>query len=183
MPELPEARRQRFESEYGLTSYDAALLTDTRAVADYFEQAARISGDGKSTANWIMGDLSRLLNAAGQEVTECRITPDRLAAMITMIGDGVISGKIAKTLIERMFESGDPPDRIAEREGLVTLKDEGALAAIVDQVFAANPAIVADIRERGLTQKRGFLVGQVMKLSQGKADPKDVNRLIDDRLR
>jgi aspartyl-tRNA(Asn)/glutamyl-tRNA(Gln) amidotransferase subunit B len=183
MPELPDARKRRFSVEYGLTPYDAALLTDTRALADYFEAAAKDSGDPKATANWIMGDLLRLLNASGKEVTDCPITPEHLGAMVKMIVDGAISGKLGKALIERMFETGEAPRTIAEREGLITLRDESALVSIVDKVFADNADVVTAIREKGLIAKRAFLVGQVMKASQGKADPKDVNRLIDERLK
>jgi aspartyl-tRNA(Asn)/glutamyl-tRNA(Gln) amidotransferase subunit B len=183
MPELPDARKARFLSEYGLPAYDAAFLTDTRALADYFEETARAGGDAKAAANWIMGDLARLLNAAGKEITESPISPASLAAMIRLIADGTISGKIAKTLIEAMFATGKAPAAIVEEKGWKTITDTGAIAALVEKVLAANPNIVADIREKGLVQKKGFLVGQVMKESQGKADPKEVNRLIDEHLR
>jgi aspartyl-tRNA(Asn)/glutamyl-tRNA(Gln) amidotransferase subunit B len=183
LPELPNARKARFSSEYGLTPYDAALLTDSRALADYFEAAARSSGDPKAVANWIMGDLLRLLNADSKDIASCPIAPKDLGDMIQMIGGGIISGKIAKALLDKMYETGDAPKEIAEREGLITLRDEGALVAIVNKVFADNADVVTAIRDRGLVAKRGFLVGQVMKASQSKADPKDVNRLIDERLK
>ena len=182
MPELPDARKTRFIAEYGLTPYDASLLTDSRPLADYFEATAQSADDPKAAANWIMGDLLRLLNADGKEIAGCPISPEHLAGMIKMIAEGVISGKIAKALIEKMYETGEAPRPLAEREGLITLRDEAALVAIVEKVFADNADVVTAIREKGLVAKRAFLVGQVMKASQGKADPKDVNRLIDERL-
>jgi aspartyl-tRNA(Asn)/glutamyl-tRNA(Gln) amidotransferase subunit B len=182
MPELPDARRARFITEYGLTPFDTGLLIDNRATADYFEAVAQGSGDPKGAANWIMGDLLRLLNADSREIGDCPLPAEHLGTMVRMIGEGAISGKIAKALIERMYATGEAPQVIAEREGLVTLKDEGALVAVIEQVFAANADVVSAIRDRGLVQKRAFLIGQVMRETKGKADPKDVNRLIDERL-
>jgi aspartyl-tRNA(Asn)/glutamyl-tRNA(Gln) amidotransferase subunit B len=182
MPELPDARLARFQSEFGLPAYAAALLTENRALADYFETTARLSGDPKAVSNWIMGDLSRLLNAGGQEISESPVTSEHLAGMIQLMAEGTISGKIAKMLIEEMYTTGRPPVEIVEEKGWKTMKDTSALLAIVEKVLSENPAMVADIRERGLVQKRGYLVGQVMKASQGKADPQDVNRLLDEQL-
>jgi len=182
MPELPDARRARFQSEYGLPANDAAQLTENRAIADYFEMTTKLCGDPKAVANWITGDLARLLNTDGQEIATSPISSEHLAGMIQLMAAGTISGKIAKALIEEMYTTGKPPVEIVEEKGWKTMKDTSALLAIVEKVFTDNPNIVADIRERGLVQKRGFLVGQVMKLSQGKADPQDVNRLIDEKL-
>jgi len=182
MPELPDARLTRFVRDYGLPLTDSAQLTETRAMADYFEVATAACGDAKLVSNWMMGDLMRLMNSAGTGIGESAISPESLAAMITRISDGTISGKIAKTLIEEMFATGKHPDAIIADRGWKTIRDAGAVAAIVDQVIADNAQVVSDIRERGLTQKRGFLVGQVMKASQGKADPQEVNRLLDERL-
>lgn len=182
MPELPDARRARFHSEYGLPEYDAAFLTETRALADYFEAAVRPSGDAKLTSNWIMGDLAKLLNADGKEISASTISPESLAAMIKLITDGTISGKIAKSLIEEMYATGDDPLKIVEARGWRTIKDTGAVRAIVDKVFAANAELVTAIKEKGQTGKKGFLVGQVMRETQGKADPGEVNRLIDAKL-
>ncbi|HZO87370.1 MAG TPA: Asp-tRNA(Asn)/Glu-tRNA(Gln) amidotransferase subunit GatB [Chthonomonadaceae bacterium] len=182
MPELPDARKARFMEEHGLPSYDAGFLTETRALADYFEETAHLSADPKATANWIMGDLARLLNAEGRDITQCPVTPAHLASMINLIAEGVISGKIAKALLEEMYKTGEDPVFIVEEKGWRTIKDTAAIAALVDKVIAENPKIVADIKEKGLAQKKGFLVGQVMKASQGKADPQEVNRLIDARL-
>ncbi len=183
MPELPDARRARFQSEYGLPAADAEQLTENRALADYFETTTQLCGDPKAVANWIMGDLARLLNADGQEIAASPISCEHLAGMIQLMAEGTISGKIAKTLIEEMYTTGKPPVEIVEEKGWKTMKDTSALLAIIEKVMAENPTLVADIRERGLVQKRGFLVGQVMKASQGKADPQDVNRLLDEKLK
>ncbi|HLJ53902.1 MAG TPA: Asp-tRNA(Asn)/Glu-tRNA(Gln) amidotransferase subunit GatB [Chthonomonadaceae bacterium] len=182
VPELPDARRQRFVTDYGLSEYDAAFLTETRALADYFEEAGQSCGDPKAAANWVMGDLAHLLNAESREIGECPVPAAGLAGMIRRIADGTISGKIAKALLEEMYATGDKPDAIIEARGWKTIRDEGAVIAIVDQVFAENSKVVAEIKEKGLVQKKAYLVGQVMRASQGKADPKEVNRLIDERL-
>ncbi len=182
MPELPDARRNRFVEQYGIPAYDATVLTDSRALADYFEAVVKTSNDPKASSNWVMGELARLQNANGKEITECPITPENLATLILRINDSTISGKIAKSLIEEMYSTGNAPDVIIEEKGWKTVKDSGAIEAMVEKVFVENPQIVADIKERGLVQKRGFLVGQVMKASQGKADPAEVNRLVDAKL-
>jgi aspartyl-tRNA(Asn)/glutamyl-tRNA(Gln) amidotransferase subunit B len=182
MPELPDARRARFVSQFGLPPYDAAVLTESRALADYFEAVATISKEPKAAANWIMGDLTRLQNVDNRDISGCPISAQDLAGMLGLISNGTISGKIAKSLIEEMYATSRPPEVIVEEKGWKTITDSGAVAAIVDSVMEANAAIVADIRDKGLVQKRGFLVGQVMKASQGKADPKEVNRLLDERL-
>lgn len=183
MPELPDARRTRFVESYGISLYDATVLTDSRQLADYYEQVVLACNDPKVAANWVMGDLARLLNANNTEISNCPIAPEQLAVMVQRIQDGTISGKIAKTLIEEMYTTGGATDAIIEEKGWKTVKDTGALVAILEKVFAENAAIVADIKEKGLVQKKGFLVGQAMKASQGKADPKEVNRLIDDLLK
>ena len=183
MPELPDARKARFIIEFGLPLADAAWLTDTRQMADYFEEAVNSGANGKTAANWIMGDLSRLLNAAGEEITACPITPAHFAALLQMLADGIISGTIAKELLERMFATGEEPNLIADREGLKLVKDTGALQAIIEDVFAKNADVVTAIKEKGLVNKRGFLVGQVMKAGSGKLDPKDVNAAVDEKLK
>lgn len=183
MPELPDERRNRFLRDYGLPPYDASFLTETRPLADYYEQVVRACGDAKQASNWVMGDLSRLLNADGREITECPVPPEHLAVMIQRITEGTISGKIAKALLEEMYATGQPPDVLIEARGWTTIKDTATLSAMIDRVFAENADVVSAIREKGQLQKRGFLVGQVMKASQGKADPKEVNRLIDEKLK
>ncbi len=183
MPELPDARRARFIAEYGVTAHDAEWLTESRQLADYYETAAKSSGNAKNAANWLMGDLSRLLNAAGKDINACPVPPTYLAEMVGMIEAGTISNNIGKALIERMFETGEAPELIADREGLKTVKDTGALNAVLDEVFAKNADVVTAIKEKGLVNKRGFLVGQVMKAGGGKLDPKDVNTAVDERLK
>ena len=182
LPELPDARYKRFQSEYGLSPYDAGVLIETRALADYFEEAAKGSGDAKTAANWIMGDLAKLLNADSREVSDSPVTPNNLGTMIQRINDGTISGKIAKALIEEMYATGGEPDAIIEEKGWKTIKDSGAILALVHKVIEENPKVVSEIKDKGLVQKKGFLVGQVMKQSQGKADPQEVNRFIDECL-
>ncbi len=183
LPELPDARRARFETEYGLSPYDAALLTDTRDLSSYFEEAVKACGDAKFVSNWMMGDLTRLLNGAGKAIEQSPVKPAYLATMINRIVDGTISGKIAKSLLEEMFATGEQPDAIIETRGWKTIRDSGAIMSIVERVISENPTIVAEIREQGFTQKKGFLVGQVMKATQGKADPREVNRLIDEKIK
>jgi aspartyl-tRNA(Asn)/glutamyl-tRNA(Gln) amidotransferase subunit B len=182
MPELPDARLRRLIERHALPPNDAGQLTETRALADYFEAAVDAGADARSVSNWMIGDLARLLNAAGKEIADSPISPAQLAAMVRRIGDGTISGKIAKALVEEMFATGRDPDAIIEERGWKTIRDAGAVAAIVDQVISDNPRVVLEIKEKGLVQKKGFLVGQVMKASHGKADPQEVNRLIDERL-
>ncbi len=182
MPELPDSRKARIISEYGLSAYDAAYLIEEKELVDFFEETAKLSGDAKLSANWIMSDLARLLNTDNTPIQNSPISPAHLAEMVKLINDGTISGKIAKTLIEEMFTTSIAPGLIVEDKGWKTIKDTGAIEALVEKVMADNPAIISDIKEKGLMQKKGFLVGQVMKASQGKADPQDVNRIIDEKL-
>lgn len=176
MPELPDARRERFQQEYGLSAYDATVLTDERAQADYFEATVRgiTTGDlptkAKSAANWIAGDLARLLNAAGQDVTACKITPAGLAGLINALDAGTISGKQAKEILERSFTTGEQPADIIAREGIAQVSDAGALEAVAQQVIAANPKAVEDYR-KGKANAVQFLIGQVMKQTKGSAKP------------
>jgi aspartyl-tRNA(Asn)/glutamyl-tRNA(Gln) amidotransferase subunit B len=181
LPELPDERRQRYVSEYGLPEYDAAILTDTREMADYFEDCVKIYPNPKVVSNWIMGDLSRLLNASAADITACRIKPGQLASLLKLMDKGTISGKIAKTVFEEMFATGKNPDIIVKEKGLIQISDEGAIVAIVEEVLAANPQSVEDYKA-GKVKALGFLVGQVMKVSQGKANPDLVNRLLKERL-
>lgn len=181
MPELPDAKRNRFLNQYGLSEYDADLLTETRAIASYFEAVPGVADDPKSVANWITGDLARLLNAHNEEIDQCRIIPQRLGDMIDMIKSGVISGKIAKTIFDEMYESGRSAGELVAQHGLTQISDEAALAAMVDRVVEAEAEVVAAI-QNGKVNKFGYLVGQVMKESQGRANPQEVNRLLKKRL-
>jgi aspartyl-tRNA(Asn)/glutamyl-tRNA(Gln) amidotransferase subunit B len=181
MPELPAARRQRFIEQYGLTEYNAGVLTATRGNGDYFEKVATVSGDPRAAANWVMGDLAALLKEQGTEITESPVSAENLGGLIKLIAEGKISGKIAKEILPKMISSGDTAEAIAEREGLHQISDTGALEKIVDEVIAANPKQVEQYRA-GKHAVVGFLVGQVMKASRGQADPAAVNALLKGRL-
>lgn len=182
LPELPGVRHERFIREYGLPAYDAAILTESKDLADYFEAAvAAYGGDAKAVSNWVMGELARLMNATGTDIRDVRVAPTALAAMLKMIDDGTISGKIAKTVFEEMFATGKEPRQVVAEKGLVQIADEGELARIVDEVIAENRDVADEVRagkDRAIT----FLVGQVMKKTRGRANPQAVNRLLRERL-
>jgi aspartyl-tRNA(Asn)/glutamyl-tRNA(Gln) amidotransferase subunit B len=181
IPELPDAKRERFAKDYGLPEYDADMLTQTRAQAAYYEEAAKLSGQPKVVSNWMMGELMRLLNAEGKEIEDCPIKPDRLAGMIKMIGDGVISTKIAKTVFEEMYKSGKDAESVVKEQGLVQVSDAGAIETIIDEVIKANPVQASEYKA-GKEKLFGFFVGQVMKASKGKANPDLVNQLLKKKL-
>ncbi len=181
MPELPAARRQRFVESHGLREYDADVLTATRPLGDYFERVAAASKDARAAANWVMGDLAGALKESGKEIGESPVSAEKLGALVAMIAEKKISGKLAKEIFPKMFETGEEAGAIIEREGLAQISDEGALGKIVDEVIAANPKQVEQYRG-GKTAVIGFLVGQVMKLSRGQADPEAVNRLLKGKL-
>ncbi|HSB34663.1 MAG TPA: Asp-tRNA(Asn)/Glu-tRNA(Gln) amidotransferase subunit GatB, partial [Nitrospirota bacterium] len=181
IPELPDAKRARFVREYGLPEYDADMLTQSRALADYFESAAKLTGQPKVVSNWMMGELMRLLNADNREIEDCPLKPDRLAGMIKMIDSGVISTKIAKTVFEEMYRTGKDAESIVKEQGLVQVSDTGEIEKIIDAVVKANPAQHADYKA-GKEKLFGFFVGQVMKASKGKANPELVNQLLKKKL-
>lgn len=181
LPELPDARQARFVGEYGLSEYDAGVLTATREMAEYFESVAKSSGDAKLTANWVMGDLQAVLNKNDWSIAESPIEADRLATLIARIKDDTISGKIAKTVFEAMLEDVSGVDEIIESKGLKQVTDSGAIEQLVDDVIANNPDQVQQFKD-GKEQVLGFLVGQTMKLSQGKANPAMVNKLLREKM-
>lgn len=181
MPELPQSRRDRFTGTYGLRAYDAEVLTATRALSEYYEKTAQASGDPKQAANWVMGDLAGALKAAGKDISESPVSAGNLGELVGLIVKGELSGKLAKEVFEKMFETGDSARTIVDREGLRQISDTSALAAIVDQVIAANPKQV-DQYKSGKTAVLGFLVGQVMKASRGQANPGTVNGILKERL-
>ncbi len=181
IPELPDARKARYQSQYELSPYDADVLTSTMILADFFEESLKHTKDSKSAANWIMGDLLGYLNQHGKELTDISLTGAMLGEMIGLIENGTISSKIAKTVFKSMIESGKPPKTIVEEQGLVQISDEGAIKAVVEKIVAANPQSVADFKA-GKDRAIGFLVGQVMKETKGKANPGLVNQLIADAL-
>ena len=181
LPELPADRRDRYVSTYGLREYDAQVLTLTRETGDYFEQAAKVSGDGRATANWVIGDLMGLLKAAGREITESPVSAQHLGELVALINKGELSGKLAKEILPKMFESGGAAAVIMEREGLKQISDTGELDKIVDEVLSANPKQVEQYKS-GKTAVMGFLVGQVMKASRGQANPGAVNETLKRKL-
>ena len=182
LPELPDRRKDRFIKEYGLSDYDAGVLTDSRETAEFFESVARDSGDAKLAANWVTGELQALLNRHDWEIHESPIQADRLALLIARIMDGTISGKIAKAVFETMVDDSAGVDAIIERRGLKQVTDSGELNRLADAVIAGNPEQVRQFRD-GKQQVLGYLVGQAMKLSQGKANPGQVNQLLRDKLK
>ena len=177
LPELPAAKRHRYVETLGLSPYDAARLTQDPEVADYFERVAESSGDAKLAANWVMGELSAALNRAGLGIAASPVAPAQLAALIARLQDDTLSSKTAKVLFEALWAEPGDVDLIIAVRGLKQVSDSGALTAIVAQVVADNPEQVAQLRA-GKDKVLGFLVGQVMKATQGKANPKQVNELI-----
>jgi aspartyl-tRNA(Asn)/glutamyl-tRNA(Gln) amidotransferase subunit B len=181
LPELPAARRERFAAAYQLPPYDALVLTQDRAVSDYFEAVARESGNAKAASNWVMTEVLRKLKDDVRPLAGCPVSPAALAALLKLIDSGTISGKIAKDVFEKMWASGEGPAAIVEREGLTQVSDEGALRAIVAELVGANPAQAASYRA-GKTAALGWFVGQVMKRTGGRANPQVVNALLREAL-
>lgn len=181
LPELPDARKVRLVDSHGLSSYDAEVLTASRAMADYFDQVVKLGADAKAAANWLMGDLSKHLNAGEATIDECLVTPERLAGLLALLDKGTISSKIAKTVFEEMWTSGKTAETIVQEKGLVQISDEGAIIAVVEAVIAASPQSVADY-QAGKERAIGFLVGQVMKQTKGRANPELVNKLLRERM-
>jgi aspartyl-tRNA(Asn)/glutamyl-tRNA(Gln) amidotransferase subunit B len=177
MPELPRAKRKRFVAAYGLSDYDARVLSATGAVADYFEEVAKASGDAKAAANWVQGDLAGALKAAELEITASPVSADRLAEMLMLIGDGTLSSKLAKEVFAKMFATAKTAGEIIEAEGLKQISDTGELESIIDELIEKNPKQVEAYRG-GKTGLLGFFVGQVMKATKGSANPALVNDLL-----
>ncbi len=179
LPEAPEARRARMAAEYGITEYDAGVIAADRAYADFFETAARAAGPAlaKTVCNWFMTEVLRLLGESGKALPECALTPPALAELVTLLDKGTINGPTAKELLPEIFEKGGMPKALVEARGLGQVSDEAALQAFVDQAIAANPKSVADFKT-GKKAAAGFFVGQVMKMSKGKADPKLVGKMV-----
>ena len=185
MPELPDARRARFESQYGLSAFDADQLTGSRAQADYFEAAAQLGGDAKLTANWVMGDLAAALNRDATDFAHSPVTAVALGQLVARIKDDTISGKIAKDVFAAMWAGEGGADEVIEAKGLKQITDTGAIEALVDAVLAANPEQVENYRSAEPDKQPkmlGFFVGQIMKQSQGKANPQQVNALLREKL-
>jgi aspartyl-tRNA(Asn)/glutamyl-tRNA(Gln) amidotransferase subunit B len=177
IPELPEARRARFITEYGMGEYNAGVLTSSKQLADYFEATVKASGDSRAAANWVMGDLLGQLNAAGKDIAESPVSAARLAELLKLQAAGTISGKIAKDVFLKMFGTGRGAQEIVESEGLAQISDTAALEQIVAQVIAASPKQVEQYKG-GKQTVLGYLVGQVMKATRGQANPAAVNELL-----
>ncbi|KXG42644.1 Asp-tRNA(Asn)/Glu-tRNA(Gln) amidotransferase subunit GatB [Tepidibacillus decaturensis] len=181
IPELPDARKERYINQYGLPAYDAEILTSSKALANFFEETLNYTQDAKAVSNWIMGEVLGYLNAQSLEIQASKLTSKGLGDMVQLIEKGTISNKIAKTVIREMLETGKAPETIVKEKGLIQISDEGEIAKIVEQVLANNTQSVEDYRN-GKEKALGFLVGQVMKESRGKANPALVNKLILEKL-
>ena len=179
LPELPDAKKARFQSQYGLTAYDAGVLISEQARADYYEAAAA-GRDAKLVANWVTNDLAARLTAAGTPISESPIAPDEISELVALIEEGVISSKIAKDVFERMWAGEGRPRAVVEAQGLQQVSDTGALEALVDQLIADNPGQASAVREK--PQAIGWFVGQVMKATGGKANPGAVNQILKAKL-
>ena len=177
LPELPDARRRRFVAQYGIPDYDAAILTQSSALGDYFEAAAASAGNPKAASNWIMGELTRKMNELGVGIEAVGIVPEALAGLIRLVDSGTITGPIAKDVFEKMYGSGRSAESIVTAEGLASINDDAAVEAAVRDAIARNETAVAQYRA-GKQQTFGFLVGQVMKATRGKANPATVNALM-----
>jgi aspartyl-tRNA(Asn)/glutamyl-tRNA(Gln) amidotransferase subunit B len=183
MPELPEARRERFVTQFGLTKYDATVLTGERALADYYESVVKSSGgDPKICANWVSTDLLGALNKLGKDITTTPISAEMLGGLLKRIADKTISGKIAKDVFEAMCAGEGDADTIIKAKGLVQITDEAAIVKAIDEVMAKNPGQLAEYRS-GKDKLFGFFVGQAMKATQGKANPDALNRLLKEKLK
>ena len=177
IPELPLAKRERFVKDYQIPAYDAGVLTADKALADYYEEVVRLCAKPKAASNWVMGDVLRFLNEEKREIKSCPITPVALAEMINLIDEGTISGKMAKDIVGEMYKTGKQPKKIIEEKGLVQITDESELIKTITSIMEANPNQLKDYRG-GKEKLFGFFVGQVMKATQGKANPQLVNELL-----
>ncbi len=182
LPELPAARRVRLAESYGLSAYDAAVLSANRALGDYFERVAESTGDGKLSANWVMGDLSAYLNAGGLSVGESEVSAERLADLLARLADGTLSGKLAKEVFQLMVETGKDASTIIAERGMGQISDAGELDAMIAAIVEANPGPAEEFRQ-GRDRVLGFFVGKVMKETKGQANPQVVNELLRKHLR
>ena len=181
LPELPDAKWTRYVDEFGLSPYDASVLTADRPVAEWFEAALAVGGEPKLVANWLVNNLFALMNESGQSVTEIQITPAGLVELIELVEDAVISHNTAKDVLAEMFGGGEGAAAIVERRGLAQISDEAALAAIVADIIASNPEEVAAY-QGGKVSLKGWFIGQVMRETRGKANPQVADRLVEAQL-
>ena len=181
LPELPAAKGQRFQREYGLGDHDARRLTASRQVADYYEAVARQSRQPRLAANWVLGDLLAAMHRADLDVDRCPIPPEHLGTLIERIVDGTLSGKMAKEVFGALWRLEGDPDAVITARGLAQISDTAAIEALVDEVIAAHPAQAEQFRA-GKEKLLGFFVGKVMKMTQGRANPELVTRSLRDKL-
>lgn len=177
LPELGSAKSQRFVSEFGLPEYDAGILTSSRSLAAYFEASVKLYPQPKTVSNWVMGELLRELNQSGTDAAESPVSPERLIGLLRLVDQGTISLKVARDIFPEVYRSGKSPEEIVKAKGLTQVSDEGALQTIIAEVLAKNPSQVEQYKA-GKQQVLGFLVGQVMKASGGKANPGKVNEML-----
>ncbi|MBI1909958.1 MAG: Asp-tRNA(Asn)/Glu-tRNA(Gln) amidotransferase subunit GatB [Deltaproteobacteria bacterium] len=182
LPELPTAKRDRFISEHQLSPVDAETLTSSRDLANYYEACVKVYPDAKKVSNWILTELLRELNNSGRSIKQCPIKPERLAGLLQLIDQGTISGKIAKTVFLEMYKTGEPADKIVSRQGLTQVSDTGALEKMIETIIAANPKETERYRA-GNEKLIAFFVGQVMKETQGKANPQLINEILRKKLK
>ena len=181
LPELPDAKKQRFMEEFGLNDYDAGVLTASQELSEYFEKVLADGAVAKIACNWITGDLTRVMNESGKTLIAINLSPKNLANLTILIDQGEISSKIAKKVFAEMLDSGETPNTIIEEKGLKQITDEKELGRIVEELLASNQQQVKQYRE-GKTKVIGFFVGQMMKQTQGKGDPAVINRLLKEKL-
>jgi aspartyl-tRNA(Asn)/glutamyl-tRNA(Gln) amidotransferase subunit B len=181
LPELPAQKRSRYETELGLSAYDARVLTDDREVAEYFEAAILCGSNPKLVANWVMGDIAAYRNKNNINIKDLALTPQNLAELINLIENNTISGKIAKDILPELLINGGSPQKLVEKKGLISISDTGELEKIIDEILTAYPGELEKYRS-GKTNLKGFFVGQVMKKTNGRADPKLTNQLLSQKL-
>ncbi|MDD4775783.1 MAG: Asp-tRNA(Asn)/Glu-tRNA(Gln) amidotransferase subunit GatB, partial [Syntrophomonas sp.] len=181
MPEMPEQAQKRLSEVYGLPEYDAGLLTLTPESLAFFDRCVQQYPDAKIISNWMMGDFSRLLNQHNQEIGESRLTPEHLVQMLQAVDQGTISGKMAKTVFEEMFVSGQSPQAVIKDKGLVQISDAATLAPLIEEIVKDNPKVVEDYKS-GKGKASGFFIGQIMKATKGQANPALVNQLLQEIL-
>ncbi len=191
LPELPDAKRERFMAQFGLPLYDASLLVDSKNMASYFENcmslmrhtlsSADLSNKAKKVSNWLLGDFSRLLNATNCDISATRIKPHKLVELVDLIDEGTVSGPVSKSVFEEMFSQGRAPQAIIEEKGLGQISDNAEIENMIDVIIKKNPQAIADYRA-GKQQTMGFLIGQVMKVSQGRANPETVKKILIEKL-
>lgn len=177
LPELPKDKKKRFIEKLHLPSYDAEVLTSSKLLSDYYEECLKFYPKEKIVSNWVMNELLRLLNENNLEISQCRIKPEDFAQMLKMIDSQVISGKIAKAIFEEMFKTGNSPEMIVKEKGLQQISDEETILSVVQEVIKENPKVVAEFKG-GKEKSLGFLVGQVMKKTKGRANPQLVNKIL-----